>query len=203
MEFQKIKEAIFIFAYNEALDDATRQRAFLGKKDEVKQNKKARDLVKKYIDAMITGTHLNFYETAQKVETAIGIKDFTFGNVQKLVNMTVKYFFISCYCDIRLRSAFDQAHCPMDREMKDTVFASYKEAVEKENAPQELMIFVNEKGKESMAWPSLSWSGITREYVDLYPENNAYARFQAMVTYLAGKKGLSPIEYDYLKWKNP
>lgn len=39
---------------------------------------------------------------------------FTFGNVQKLVNMTAKYMFLSAYENENKRVLFKHCHCPMD-----------------------------------------------------------------------------------------
>ena len=42
---------------------------------------------------------------------------FTFGNAQKLVNMTAKYMFLRAYGDNGERSKFEGCDCPMDGVM--------------------------------------------------------------------------------------
>lgn len=47
-----INAAIFDFAYNAALNDATLQKAYSGKKKDIESNQNARKIVKAYIDAV-------------------------------------------------------------------------------------------------------------------------------------------------------
>ena len=39
---------------------------------------------------------------------------FTFGNAQKLINMTAKYYYISCCMNSAKRENFKYCHCPVD-----------------------------------------------------------------------------------------
>lgn len=109
MKTEMIKERFFIFAYNEALRDATQMRAFKGEKKYLTGCTDARKTVKRYIDSVIDGTYPSFEETAncvmkqfneyirnsRKNEKALPV--FSFENAQKLINMTVKYIYLSGY----------------------------------------------------------------------------------------------------------
>ena len=44
-------------------------------------------------------------------------KGFTFGNIQKLVNMSAKYLYIACYANPEMRTRFVFCDCPMDSIM--------------------------------------------------------------------------------------
>ena len=192
-----IKDWIFDFAYNEALIDATRRTHAAGYKESVSKNDEAKGFVREYANSILNGNHADFYETEKKVEECISNPKFTFGNTQKLINMTMKYLYIVCYHDIALRDIFEVCHCPMDKTMKDIVVKRYRKAVEEDGAPKDYSTFINCDGNESECWSDVSWSNIERAYVDKYPTQNVYYSYQKMVEYLAGKDELFPLEYDF------
>ena len=47
---------------------------------------------------------------------------FKFGNAQKLVNMILKYFYISTYNNDNMRKGFQYCHCPMDQQLLEKVW---------------------------------------------------------------------------------
>ncbi len=184
---------VFDFIYTIAMRDATLQQAFdltksgLTKKSELLNCEEAKKHVRKYIDDIIVGKKTDFYTVETDVETAFGQfvpgKNFTFGNCQKLINMTVKYFYIVTYSNPTMRSHFNNCHCPMDNVMIKTV----KRELKNNKKPLNDFGIKNDDLK--------SWSKIVKG------ETSQYDAFQKIVCYLAQKQGVSPIEYDYLMWK--
>ena len=139
-----IDEKIFDFAYELAMRDATIRTAFRGTtiyvllaKDNSDTKYKATDDDKKIADCAKSAVrryivkifknelktkdkHDNsFMEAVKEVINAFeGYKDkdssFSFGNAQKLINMTAKYMFMATYKRPKLRSKFKYCYCPMD-----------------------------------------------------------------------------------------
>lgn len=201
-----VDDKIFEFIYTIAMRDATLQKAYelIGyktskgakkpddyKKEELLQNSTAKDIIREYIDNIIAGNNLNFYDVEKDVEKSFDsfikgkkyLSSFTFGNCQKLINMTVKYFYIVTYSDPAIRSHFNDCHCPMDNVMIKAI----KNELKKDNKSLKDFGVKNDDLK--------SWSKIVNS------NTSQYDAFQEIVKYLAQKQGVSPIEYDYLMWK--
>ena len=201
-----VDDKIFDFIYTIAMRDATLQKAYelIGyktskgakkpddyKKEELLQNSTAKDIIREYIDNIIAGNNPNFYDVEKDVEKSFDsfiegkkyLSSFTFGNCQKLINMTVKYFYIVTYSDSTIRSYFNNCHCPMDNVMIKTVKRELKN-----NKPLKDFKITSEE-------LSKSWSRIAQG------NTSQYDAFQEIVKYLAQQQGVSPIEYDYLMWK--
>lgn len=201
MNWEELRDKVFEFAFNEALNDATRRTGAASKKVEfvAVENEKVygevKGLIKGYVDAIIEKQELwDFYEVEEKVEKCLkehGFNEFTFGNIQKLINMTMKYLYIACYSDKELRKRFNQCHCPMDRIMKDKVVKMYKECKDVD----EEIVTITIGGETTKDWSKVSWSKITQDNPD------AYKKFQEMVKYLAGKYNISPLEFDFKEFK--
>lgn len=188
------QDAIFNFIYELSLRDATLQKAYAGSLDELRNNDKAKGYVKEYIDKLMNN-ELNdnsFLETAEKVENAFdGYKPtFTFGNVQKLINMSVKYMFIACYNNKEARELFRLCHCPMDSIMVDVVINQLKEKGEFNNLLKGKATFLRQ------GWSKIKSEGCYSR--GELPEQ--YERFQKIVRFLADEEGCNPIEYDYKMW---
>ena len=84
-------DAIFDFAFSMALGDATRRVAEDSDKDLGNDNVK--NEVKKYVDTIIKGSKgVNFDSTVNNIQEFN--QGFTFGKIQKLINMTMKYLYI-------------------------------------------------------------------------------------------------------------
>ncbi len=189
-----VDDKIFDFIYTIAMRDATLQQAFdltksgLNKKTDLLNCKEAKKHVRKYIDDIIVGKKTDFYTVETDVETAFGQfipgKNFTFGNCQKLINMTVKYFYIVTYSDPTIRSHFTDCHCPMDNVMINM-------AINELNMSGKTLANFN----TTSASLRKSWSRIVQG------NKSQYDAFQEIVKYLAEQQGVSPIEYDYLMWK--
>lgn len=201
-----VDDKIFDFIYTIAMRDATQQKAYnlIGykatkdtkkpddyKKEVLLQNNVAKDIIREYIDNIISGNNPDFYVVEKAVEDSFGVfiqgktylSPFTFGNCQKLINMTVKYFYIVTYSAPTIRSHFNSCHCPMDNVMIKTV----KSELKKDNKSLKDFGVKNDDLK--------SWSKIVNS------NTSQYDAFQEIVKYLAQKQGVSPIEYDYLMWK--
>ena len=208
----RIDKAIFEFAYRMALDDATAQQAYKGRgkgsKLRLRECGSAKQSVKKYIEAIFDPAgEPDFEKAITDVEKAFDTfltKDgdgvFTFGNAQKLINMTAKYMFMATYEKPELRVHFDACHCPMDNIIVDKVI----DLVSK-NMPTEgrLAKELNEKhecrDKKRSKWSvylKQPWSGITED------SRQQYDLYQELVRYLCSLEdlNLSPIEFDFIEW---
>ncbi len=200
---ENIKEKIFNFAYGAALKDATMQKAFEGEKRYLRGCSYGKELVKEYIDGIFNGETVRFYSTAEKVEEAFNkyIKEkggktkddkeqhFTFGNTQKLINMTAKYMYMATYAREDLKGNFAQCHCPMDGIMIERVIKAVKKRKDSSGLPD----FVHLQGWKNML--QQPWSKIESD------NKTQYENFQALVSVLAKEQGCSPIEYDYVMWE--
>lgn len=192
---------IFDFIYRMALNDATMQKAYMDSKEELLKNCVGmKECVKDYIRNVLDGNNPDFDKAIENVLcAAVAYRNFTFGNAQKLINMTAKYFYISTYNDDRVRNYFRCCHCPMDRFMIDKIVSEYKEAIKKDLTQKSLRIeyyLINDK--ELCDWAKVSWSNLVNEYNSKVTSRQIYDKYQMMVKYLAGKKGVMPLELDYL-----
>lgn len=202
-----VDDKIFDFIYTIAMRDATLQKAYelIGyktskgakkpddyKKEVLLQNNVAKDIIREYIDNIIAGNNPNFYDVEKDVEKSFDsfikgkkyLSSFTFGNCQKLINMTVKYFYIVTYSDPTIRSRFNDCHCPMDNVM---INMAIKE--------------LNKSGKTLANFNTTS-ANLRKSWSRIVQGNTSqYDAFQEIVKYLAEQQGVSPIEYDYLMWK--
>lgn len=202
-----VDDKVFEFIYTIAMRDATLQKAYelIGyktskgakkpddyKKEELLQNSTAKDIIREYIDNIIAGNNPNFYDVEKNVEKSFDcfikgkkyLSSFTFGNCQKLINMTVKYFYIVTYSAPTIRSHFNDCHCPMDNVM---INMAIKE--------------LNKSGKTLANFNTTS-ANLRKSWSRIVQGNTSqYDAFQEIVKYLAQQQGVSPIEYDYLMWK--
>jgi len=138
---------------------------------------------------------------------------FTFGNSQKLINMTAKYMFISAYNNPGLRRKFAFCHCPMDAFMLKHVWYECINKIGKN--------YWKDKGYTQSGDNGFlkSWSretkGLNHKELDK-SEPKRYCDFQKAVQELIEKmnddnyvainlkentKILSPLEYDYIYWR--
>ena len=213
MNGETINEIIFDFVFNMAFNDATMRAAFVNpykedEKDKEKADKKFKQLkekikdkamkpVRSYLNGIIGKGNIpeplvfinkvleNVHNENEKdKDYKANVKDFTFGNAQKLVNMAAKYLFIACYADESLKKRFEKCHCPMDSIMIKAVLAG---------------LDIKERKKHKLKM-STSWS--TKDC-----NLEKYNDFQALVKDACKAEDcqvgsvLSPIEYDYLHWE--
>lgn len=198
-----LDEKIFNFAYEFALRDATLQNAYTGSLDVLRKNAEAKLILRAYIDTIFAGSANEglFWETAQRVEESFAAfldgsqPRFTFGNTQKLINMTTKYMFIACYQNSALRRSFASCHCPMDRIMVDRVIKELERVFALSSSIEERHQIRNLMGR---GWKNLlrsPWSKMEASNVDQY---NLYQR---VVRFLSEREGISPLEYDFFMWR--
>jgi len=205
---ETVRDKIFDFAYTMAMRDATLQKAYYdaeknNDKKHVLECTEAKKLVKEYIDCIFENKNPSFDTTEKAVEAAFSkylgndYPDFTFGNTQKLINMTAKYMFISCYHDSSLCQHFEKCDCPMDSKMVEIVI----KLVKKSNTEQDVLIIAKDYIKsdsENKTWRAYlrkSWSNIIND------DHDQYSFFQRIVRFLGEKEGLSPLEFDYQYWE--
>ncbi len=183
--YEKIRNAIFDFVYHEALNDATLQKAYNNSKDDIEKIPNAKIAIRDYIDGILFDDkkQYSFEDTVKKVRKAIADKEFTFGNIQKLINMTVKYFYISCYTNKNLRERFENCHCPMDSIM-----------IKKARG----LLSVEKRRKDLKS--TTSWSKIVcKENDQECPKE--YEVFREAISKGCEEKNIFPIEFDYLEWQ--
>ncbi len=194
-----IKEEIFDFAYGAGLHDATNQKAYICKKGEKKllrENQDAKNIVREYIDNIFSETSCDFYEVANRVIKSFNDFEiqndstgrFTFGNAQKLINITVKFMYISIYANPNLRNKFSYCHCPLDEIIGRVVKKRIKKELVNKNAPDDIKEIINKGTWKS--WDG-AWSRITEE---------SYRDYQAVVLYFSDVDNVLPVEFDYFNW---
>ena len=180
------KDKKFKFAYDMAFKDSTLRNAFV-KKDKSEtdlefQNRKqyikenAYCIVKKYIDDIFAKKHPDPIIPIKMIAEKFSVNGFTFGNAQKLVNMTAKYLFLSTYNFEEKIALFDKCHCPMDG----------------------IMIDVIKRRCDSFNYKNIYWSRlminegkIPQEYID----------FQDEIKKICLDEHSIPIEFDYFYWE--
>ena len=139
------------------------------------------------------------YDTNPNIENGKPKKDkkgkedivFSFGNAQKLINMTVKYFDITTYGNSEIRKNFIFCHCPMDKQMLERVWDDEKW----ENKDIKNVV----TGYQNKTTFIVSWSKL-----NFGIDESRYNDFQEAVRYLCDKhNNIAPIEYDYKFWGEP
>lgn len=206
----EIRAAVFDFIYGCALRDAILQKAFeCEDKKWVRDVTVAQALVRNYIDCILRGDYASpasksrhdefFISTANAVCAAINSArpsscdcTFTFGNAQKLINMTVKHVYAHTYSSPAIRECFRNCHCPMDSVMLGNVWKAYKDTFNDKKRKTDLI----SSDSFHSAW---SKEGTNHPIADI-PER--YEKFQkAILDIIAQNKGdIFPIEYDYIFW---
>ena len=206
-----LDDFVFNFIYGCALHDAVLQKAFIGDRKWINNVSEAKQSVKKYVDKIINGDFKNpdnatksnhdklFFETAENVCKQINSKkpknsqigNFTFGNAQKLINMTIKHVYAHTYsinsttCNFT-RDNFRHCHCPMDSIMLEKVWNEYAQCFSPEERKKVL-------GKNfCSAWGCMGFN------------DSRYENFQNAIKAIIPKNNgnIFPIEYDYIIWKN-
>ena len=119
-------------------------------------------------------------------------KGFTFGNAQKLVNMSAKYLYIACYANPEMSTRFDFCDCPMDSIMIKGVI---KEANEtgRDNKFKKL--------RNNTSWSSLSVNDGNYENIEVFlnsiPEE--YYEFQQWIRKNKYEYE-NVLDFDFRKW---
>ena len=215
MEHEKgnIDDKIFRFIYIEAMRDAVIQLAYKGKKRHLwtleEEMNSLKGIIERLIDKVLNDEYLSqeeydedFLKTTISVCNYINDKEkndeFTFGNAQKLINIMLKYLFISTYKDNSSRQKFDYCHCPMDQQLLKEVWSKRKKLPDNITL-EKREVFLDGWGKEDFEKDENGEKRLPKRYLS----------FQESVRYLVElekkdkeKKNPSenPLEYDYDKW---
>ena len=202
---EQILQYIFAFAYGAGLNDATAQKAYPGEsKKFLRENHEAKDIVRAYIDGILNGENPDFYAFAErlrdsfnKCEEKNGCKIlFSFGNAQKLINITVKFMYLAAYSNYApMRSRFQNCHCPLARKMgarvKREICKIRDSQIPKAELPDSILEIIKRD----------SWKGFDGAWSQIKEED--YKDYQAVVRYLAAKENLIPLEYDFRYFGQP
>ena len=180
-----IREDMFAFVFQMAIGDATRRVAFEEEKERLAECK---DIVKKYAETVINeGKAQNISSLALDIRRVCG--KVSFGKIQKMVNMTMKYLYIKFYDEPDWFTHFEACDAPMDSLMRDFVYESYK------------YLGLGKKPGfiKGCAWSQLN-EGDKENPVEYY-----YAFQKAIdeiIAYVNGNRKLikNKIEFDYMFW---
>ncbi len=181
MSNDMITNSVFDFAYGGAMRDAVLRGAYNGERKGLVNNQDAKKKVRKFADRVLAGEFssqedydLAFYDTAEHIP----LPNFTFGNGQKLVNMTLKYLYIGCYYNSNMRNVFAFCHCPMDGIM-------LKKAWDKRTLLSDITL-------GTYNYFLKGWGA------DI--DTARYKKFQKAIRFLAAEDGVTALEYDFLHW---
>ena len=223
-------DLIFDFAFNNAIRDAVLMMAYTPHPNKVKDFQKtqllncsaARTTVKNYIDSILDGKQINsvipvINETVNNFKVFLNSNypnypTFTFGNAQKLVNMTAKYFYMITYENKNLRSNFKNADCPMDGIMVNKVTAALKSITSQNTEYEKLKEYYRNnylksleqyglkpaKNPKTFTWYGPSWSKIDSECIE------PYEFFQKAVRFLMNTPSFKcedPLAFDFHLFK--
>lgn len=188
-----VNDKIFDFAYMMAFRDATMRKAFPKREDEeaddfrVRKNKikdYLKPTVQNYIDAIMNSDKQERPDPFVVIKSICDLENieqegFTFGNAQKLVNMTAKYMFLSAYGDPVKRAKFESCHCPMDSVMMNRLQEKH--------------------GEYNLKWEPFKkkWSRLEIKDDESLAE---YNRFQSYIGKIAKQLDIYPLEVDFKLW---
>lgn len=198
-----IDDKVFRFIYVEAMKDAVVQLAYKGEKKWLMESDILTPL-KGEIEPLINKVLNNEYLSQDKydedflnttitickyINDAASNNEFTFGNAQKLINIMLKYFYISSYKDDISRTKFRFCHCPMDQQLLKNIWSNRKE-IDSDITLGSYEYFLKSWGNEDFEKDKNGKIMLPKRY----------ELFQLAVRCLAEKKDINPLEYDYYVW---
>lgn len=198
-----LDDKIFEFIFIEAIKDATMQLSYKGNKRCLMQSDLI-DSLKGDIEHLIDKVFKNGYSSQEEYDedfllTTISIcrivssktknDNFTFGNAQKLINIMMKYFYITTYNDNVSKETFKYCHCPMDQKLLKNIWDKCKN-LNRNKLLGKSDYFLKSWGNENFEFDATG--------KEIYPKR--YNLFQQAVRCFAEKDGINPIEYDYCVW---
>lgn len=220
----EISDRVWVFIYGCAMHDAILQQAFTGDKDWIGKVEEPKKILRKYIDRVLTGEFVQnneeaknahdklFLSTANEIcekinsspmkptkskssNSKIGV--FSFGNAQKLINMTVKHVYTFTYNDPNIRKCFRHCHCPMDSIMLKKVYDLYEKEYGRKKKLDELTVKFNDP------WGNEGWNDKTETQPTLKDFPPRYKKFQnSILKFIEKNSGdIFPVEFDYRAWK--
>lgn len=215
---EMMNDTVFNFVYGCAMHDAILQKAFDGEKKWVGQVAEAKTILRGYVDKVLNGEFSTnslttktqhdacFLATANAICTAINNSSmkaadagtFSYGNAQKLINMTMKHLYAHTLKNPALRECFRFCHCPVDSIMLSEIWKMYDKTFGRKKRGEDLG-----PSTEFLApWGNEGVHNAMQAQLSEFPER--YTKFQnAILTIIDYEAGdIFPIEFDYLIWKN-
>lgn len=205
MEYKEtnLDDKIFRFIYIMAMRDAVIQKAYKGEKRclmDVCMMDSLKGEIELLIDKVLNDEYLSqkeydedFINTAIKVCKRINDKvkndKFTFGNAQKLINIMMKFFYITNYKDDSSKKKFRFCHCPMDQRLLKHIWDN------RVNLDADMKLGKSEHFTKSWGNEDFEEDASGKK---MYPAR--YVLFQQTVCRFAEKENISPLEYDYYVW---
>ena len=184
-----IKDDIFDFCYGMAIEDATKRVSKKHEKGWLEKNTDIKEIVKDYADSIISNTaRESLYDISKRIqEKDNNIEKLTFGKIQKLVNMTMKYLYIRYYDCKSIKKRFAPCDAPMDGAMIAFVYESYH-------------ILMDNMDSKNLFNRECAWSKIDfGEKVNSIEDYEKYqCTIQAIIT--KAKLNINRIEFDYMCW---
>ena len=193
---------IFMFIYISAMRDAVSQKAYSGAKkplEKLEELDRLKDKLYELINNVLTNKYScqddydkDYLKTAIEICKIINQKEsngkFSFGNSQKLINMMLKYFYITSYADKDKKELFKFCHCPMDGQILRKVWRKRKSL--------SCNIKIGKYDEFNKGWGNEDFED-TNGKKDF---SKRYKIFQQAVRDLADKENMSPLEFDYHYW---
>lgn len=205
----QIEELVFNFIFEESMNDATRRTEAASAKSYVMPLDGVKIALKEYFNSIVnmclsdtnndslddkfqTGKSL-FESCAKSIIKAINTSDineaskncFTFGNIQKLITMTMKRYYIRYYDSERV-VGFDYCFCPMDMRMRNKVAQKYFEVF----------------GKRVQYNNECAWSKMRENGTGKYDINNFWNYQKAIDELVTRCNYRNRLEMDYYLFPN-
>lgn len=191
---EPMENIVFDFIYKMALDDATRRIKGINQAiRKVIWNKKIKDdIVKKYTESVIKGENPDFKDCINKILDVVHDEfkiKITFGIIQKLLSMTMKYLYIRYY-GTEIEKNFNCCNGPMDSVMRDSVLGYYD----------------NKKLEKKLENPGFdretAWSKLDKGTSDKKYKLDNYDNFQKGLELIKDNENIcNKIELDFRLWK--
>lgn len=173
---------------------ASTQRVYVNNRKNLLSNSKIKDILIDHVNSILTNGFADFYKTAIAINTAACTisNNFTFGIIQKLINITCEYMYIINYQNFQKRSNFNGCHCPMDRKMLRIVISELSKYPFLCNSLSPNNFKDIKKKLSNVSWSKLVFNN--------NKQNGTYDLYQDCIQVLTKHEGISPIEYDYKYW---
>ena len=182
---------LFDFVYGCAMGDATMRLAYphIGKGSSPSKRKLALEYpcakksVQEFVDSILNNMYKSqeeydkaFETCAKQVEKVLPC--LTFGNIQKLINITLKHIYLVSYHNPDILPCFQYCHCPVDGQMLKKIWES---RFETDTQPPKPYAWSKEDFSDTSKYSSFQIAA--REYAAKHPEF-----------------GTNLIELDYSLW---
>ena len=211
---QEMRKKMFAFLYGCAMHDAILQKAFdATEKKWIGEVEAPIQYVQEYVDMVLSNRFISpeehdsyFLRLANRICSAINEEGekrnitiaFSFGNAQKLINMTIKFVYGFCYHDGSLRQGFRFCHCPLDSFMLKAVWERAEKHCGGQGKRRDRLGTAAEFHK---AWGNEGAEMNPQSQPELTAFPPRYHQFQTIIREMCQPSDLYSIEYDYMDWK--